>query len=366
MRSYESYIPATFEERGVFLAFTTPSLAYSRIRKDYRNRLEVVLPNIGEARGTFVIPWSALATTITLTVHDRALQEEVQETEAMSPYDIRMAELAVAREGLAGLDAAAAAEKALEQDQKHVDLTNLMFMAKVIMASGTLSPTMLAGLATGESDGMIRQAAYKVADTIGLTPSQLDDKLGKLSRVVSPLGVEGSPEPGRLRCLIKDLKAFRDSLERWAMDNIHCEVELAQFCVKVADLTLGRGKILVDEFDAALREPLGILQNWDTQSAKLQNTVVRLSWLFDGWDMIIRTWEETAHEGRADQEAALFSVFRALPLLPKSELEEGESGKLGAMRMSRKRSVRMYENWQTGEIDYDLLSRIEAAKAARL
>src|SRR5271166_5073484 len=91
MRTSDSYLPATFEERGVAVSFTTPALAYARIRKDYRDRLEVVLPNIGESKGTFVIPWSALADTVTLTTHDRALQEEVQNSDAVSPYDIRTA-----------------------------------------------------------------------------------------------------------------------------------------------------------------------------------------------------------------------------------------------------------------------------------
>ena len=57
MRTSDAYLPATFEERGVAVSFTTPALAYARIRKDYRDRLEVVLPNIGDAKGTFVIPW---------------------------------------------------------------------------------------------------------------------------------------------------------------------------------------------------------------------------------------------------------------------------------------------------------------------
>lgn len=366
MRSYDSYLPATFEERGISLAFTTPSLAYTRIRKDYRDRLEVVLPNIGEAKGSYVIPWSALSGTVTLTTHDRALQEEVQQSQAMSPYDIRTAELTIARDGLAGPDVAAAAARALEQDEKHVDLTNLMFMAKVIMASGSLSSTLLAGLATGESDDVVREAAYKVAGTIGLKPSQLDEKLGKLSLVVAPLGIEGAPEQGRLRRLVHDLGSFRDSLERWAMDNIHSEVELARFCVEVADLTLGRGKRIIDAFDAAVLEPLEILQNWEVRSAKLQSDVVRLSWLFDGWDMIIRTWEGVQGAARDSQEAALFTIFRALALLPKSELEETDGNKLSTLLISEKRSLRMYENWQTGELDYDLLSRIEAAKANTL
>ncbi|HLG86132.1 MAG TPA: hypothetical protein VKZ79_02935 [Alphaproteobacteria bacterium] len=363
MRSHDSFLPATFEERGVALSFTTPALAYARIRKDYRDRLEVVLPNIGDAKGTFVIPWSALAETVTLTAHDRALQEEVQDNDAMSPYDIRRAELVIARDGLAGADAADAAARALEEDAKHVDLTNLMFMAKVIMASGTLTKEMLAGLANGKSDQMVREAAYKVAGTIGLKPSQLDEKLGTLSRVVAPLGIEGSPEQGRLRRLILGLGEFRDSLDRWAADNIHCEVELARFCVEVADLTLVRGIRIAQEFDANLREPLNILKNWEFESPKLKNAVIRLSWLFDGWDMIIRTWEAAKKQSRDAQEAALFTIFRAMPLLPKEELEPAEASKASSLRISRKRAVRMYENWSTGELDFDLLSRIEAMKA---
>jgi hypothetical protein len=366
MRTYDSYLPATFEERGVAVSFTTPALAYARIRKDYRNRLEVVLPNIGDNKGSYVIPWGALADTVTLTTHDRALQEEVQNMEAMSPYDIRTAELVIARDGLAGAEVAEAAGKALADDAKAIDLTNLMFMAKVIMASGSLTKEMIAGLASGESDIIVREAAYKVAGTIGLKPTQLDEKLGKMSHVVAPLGIDGSPEPGRLRRLINDLGQFRDSIDRWATENIHCEVELARFCVEVADLTLGRGRKLVQEFDAIVGDPLHVLQNWEVQSGKLQAAVIRLSWLFDGWDMIVRTWEGAQQGGRDAQEAALFAIFRALPLLPKSELEESENNKTSSLRISKRRSVRMYENWQTGEIDFDLLARIESTKAARL
>src|ERR1019366_7482081 len=126
MHGHDTYLPATFEERGIALSFTTPQLAYCRIRKDYRDRLEISVPNIGEGKGNYVIPWSALGQAMTLTAHDRALQEEVQRIEAMSPYDIRTAELLIARDGLAGPDVAQAAVRALESDAKQIDLTTLM------------------------------------------------------------------------------------------------------------------------------------------------------------------------------------------------------------------------------------------------
>jgi hypothetical protein len=363
MGGNDSYLPATFEERGISLSFTTPQLAYCRIRKDYRDRLEVSLPNIGEGKGNYVIPWAALGQAVTLTAHDRALQEEVQRIDAMSPYDIRTAELTIAREGLAGPDVAEAATKALDADAKHIDLTNLMFMAKVIMAANAMSPEMLAGIATGKSDDMVRNAAYKAAGEIGLTPAQLDEKLGRLSKVVSPLGIEGAPESGRLRRLIADLQEFRDSLERWIGAHPNGDVELAKFSAQVAALTLDRGSGVIADFDSRARDPIKILQQWTVESEELQKDVIRLSWLFDGWEMIIRTWEQAKDEGRDAEDSALATIFRALPLLPKSEFEESETNRTSTLRISRRRSVKMYENWVTGEIDYDLLSRIEGAKA---
>lgn len=363
MRSHDSYIPATFEERGIAVSFTTPCLSYCRIRKDYRDRLEIVVPNLADGKGSYVIPWIALTQAVTLTTHDRALQEEVEVTNAMSPYDIRTAELNIAREGLAGADVAEAANKALANDARHIDMTTLMFMARVIMSTGTLSPEIIAGIATGESDKIIREAAYAAAESIGIKPNQLEEKLGQLSVVIAPLGIEGAPETGRLRGLIDSLMRCKASLEAWAGKNTADEAELARFSAEVAGLTIDRAKKLIQEFDANLADPIRVLQSWDKESGKLRGAGIRLSWLLDGWELIVRSWEAVETEGRDAQEAALQSIFRALPLLPKSECDEQEANRLNAMRISRRRNVRMYENWQTGEIDHDLLQRIEGAKA---
>src|ERR1700733_2298006 len=120
MSNQGAYLPATFEERGISLSLTTPQLAFCRVRKDYRDRLEVSIPNIGDGKGNYVIPWAGLAQAVTLTTHDRALQEEVQRIEAISPYDIRTADLTIASDGLAGPDVAAAAAKSLEEDAKQI------------------------------------------------------------------------------------------------------------------------------------------------------------------------------------------------------------------------------------------------------
>jgi hypothetical protein len=365
VRSLDSFIPSTFEDRGIALSFTTPQLAYCRVRKDYRSRLEVTLPNIGSSRGNYVIPWSGLAEAMSLTVYDRALQEEVERMKALSPSDIRVAELIVAREGLAGPEAAESAAKSLADDEEQVTLTNLMFMAKVIMASNGMTPEMVAGIASGKSDQMVRTAAYQAAQAIGVKPTQLDHQLGRLARIVGPLGIEGAPEAGRLRRLVNDLEGFRDSLEPWAEEHPHGEVEVAGFCAEVSGLTLERANIAIGQFDAHVRDPLNVLQRWDEEIEKLQSLVTRLSWLLDGWELLIRIWDAAANLRRENQDSALLTIFRALPLLPKSEYDEFDGKRASTLRVSTKRSVRMYEDWNTGELDYDLVARIEAAKARR-
>jgi hypothetical protein len=293
------------------------------------------------------------------------LQEEVERIKALSPHDIRIAELLIGRNGLAGPEVAETATKALDEDEEEVNLTTLMFMAKVIMAGNAMTPEIVAGLADGTADDMVRTAAYEAAQAIGVRPSQLDDKLARLAKVVGPLGIEGAPQPSRLRRVLRELHEFKASTERWAEENPHGEVDVARFCAEVADVTLERAVSVANQFDTCVRDPLNVLQNWDREIGALHGHVIRLSWLLDGWDALLNTWQAVATAPRQDQDQALITIFRALPLLPKSEYTENEAKRNNRLRISRKRSIRMYEDWNTGEVDYDMVARIEAAKARR-
>ena len=54
------YWPATFEERGVVVPFTTPMLAFARARSDGNSGLEIIVPGLSGGSGVYIIGWAKL------------------------------------------------------------------------------------------------------------------------------------------------------------------------------------------------------------------------------------------------------------------------------------------------------------------
>ncbi|MEI9987084.1 MAG: hypothetical protein WDN69_30395 [Aliidongia sp.] len=52
-RSGSAMLPATFEERGAVVPFTTPALSLARVRRDQRQRMILLMPNFGGTEGGF-------------------------------------------------------------------------------------------------------------------------------------------------------------------------------------------------------------------------------------------------------------------------------------------------------------------------
>ena len=109
LRTPEQLLPSTFEERGAAIPFTTPMFAYARVRKDYRDRLELMVTRFAAVAGVYVVPWPMVPDIAALTTHDVMLYEEVSAKKVLNPYDMRLAALGVAKTGLAGPKAAEAA-----------------------------------------------------------------------------------------------------------------------------------------------------------------------------------------------------------------------------------------------------------------
>src|SRR5690349_4436102 len=106
-------------------------LTQTRIRKDERDRLEVLVPSFSSGKGIYVIPWRSVPEMVTMTVHDRYLHELIVKDPVCSPNEVRTAALQVARTGLAGPPAADAARAALREDDEHRTLTNYLLIVRI-------------------------------------------------------------------------------------------------------------------------------------------------------------------------------------------------------------------------------------------
>ena len=111
--------PATLQERGISIPFTTPSIAFSRVRSDGREGLEVLVPGLSGGQGVYIIPWRGLKDMFKMTVHDRALHEEIDGLKDANPRRVRKIVLSVALTGLAGPKSTKAAQIALGPVEIH-------------------------------------------------------------------------------------------------------------------------------------------------------------------------------------------------------------------------------------------------------
>src|SRR4051794_22903731 len=136
------YAPSTFDERGTTVAFTTPELAFSRVRRDSRtNHLEVLVMGFSGGRSIYVFPWEGLTSVLRLTLHDRALQAEIGLADAITPMRMRLAAYRVAKAGLAGAEAAGAATYAMERIARDEKVTREAMLRRIIRLTGVLDKT---------------------------------------------------------------------------------------------------------------------------------------------------------------------------------------------------------------------------------
>ncbi len=77
------------------MPFTTPSVAFSRVRGDGRGGLEVLVPGCPAARAS-TSSWRGMRDMFKMTVHDRALHEEIDGLDEATPRSVRDVVLGVA------------------------------------------------------------------------------------------------------------------------------------------------------------------------------------------------------------------------------------------------------------------------------
>lgn len=117
IKPVESFLPATFLERGVTVPFTSPQLNGARARPGERAPLELIIPNPSGGRGVYILPLEGIHDFCPLTINDRRLTDAIAKLRGVTPDTIRHVARDVAAEGLAGRGAVAAAKQAQKNDE---------------------------------------------------------------------------------------------------------------------------------------------------------------------------------------------------------------------------------------------------------
>jgi hypothetical protein len=338
--------------------------AYARVRKDYRDRLELMVTRFAAAAGVYVVPWPMVPDIAALTTHDVMLYEEVSAKKVLNPYDMRLAALGVAKTGLAGPKAAEAATLALIENDKFKALNQLMLILRVVEeAERSSAETLTREIATPEGQARIREAFFSIAGTLGLKREVLDKRISELGQASYSVGTTWNPTDGRLRQSLKTLQMLHDSLGGWAVAQLGDVGDQARFCAEIAEHTLRISAKVLADFDAAMTSPLAIIKSWDERKAEIEKASGRLAWLLDGWDPVAEIWFGCRSMEVGPRAEALQEILQMLPLLPREELEGWKKSFLmSEIDGLRRKWVRCGEDWRTGEVDIDIVERLEALR----
>ncbi len=362
----DEFAPATYEERGVSVPFTTPQLSRARLRRDQDGRFEFLLPNFSGGKGVYVLNWKALPSVMTLTLHDRLLFKEIGNLDVHSPERIRSCVLKVQATGICGPDAARRAVALQEDDSQYLVLTQFVLMTEMLKLVNIGPADLLRpGMTADDSKRMARQALAQVAAMVDVPPDEMTSRIDRIGDVVAAIGLPQSPKSGRLRGLADRLQSFAQGAQRFAESDPSDAAMLGTYVFTVANHTLTLAQQRIGKLDTALRDARQLAHDASNLDKSIQELVARISWLLDGWEFLIGLWESVKQEPSAIKRTTITDMSGQLPLIPREEVSlSAEDVDLDAVRRLQKRWVKGNQDWRTGFLDMDAVMRVEAVKAA--
>ncbi|MDB5362768.1 MAG: hypothetical protein JWO51_4065 [Rhodospirillales bacterium] len=357
------FLPSTFEERGAIAPFTTPSLAMSRVRPDDRHGLVLMMPNMGGGDGAYVVPWGAVTDVVSMSVHDRALHETVLEDHAVTPDAMRIASLKVAKTGLAGPRAAHAAKKQLQEEEEQYVETNFLLVVALLSSLGMSSRELFT--LQPDSDAwrnLVRGMLHSGGEQLGIDLATVYERLGKMARILTPIGLKASRQEGRLRLLMNKLVKFRDDLKAWGEQDVSDAAPYAEFASEVADFTVRIAGRTFESLDDSMRDIPTVIGQWGDQVKVAQAAAARISWLLDGWDYILAIWARVADAHAIEKREAVSQLKLVLPIIPRDEMDADEEARKRRQSLTGTKRMKAMVNWRTGELDDELAGRIAEMK----
>ena len=349
-----SHQPTSFAERGIAVAFTSPSLLGARVRPSRRG-LELIVPNPAGGRGSYVLPWEAAGDLCTLTVHDRMLLQAAADLPLPSPTAIRDAVRRLAMAGHAGRAPARAARDAIAAEQAQRMRTNFRLLMRLVsvVEGRTVDP---AGVVPSALEVRAKRATASVAAHLRTTPEAIAEWLEELAACLEGIGDPDDLAPARIPRLMTPLRQLADQVEGWGRDRGDPEEEAeSRLVVAAARLTVRCLEEVVDDLHRQVQPVPMLLARWQADAPALRQALARPDWLVDGWAALCALWEAAAPPDRA---LAVHEIAGVLPVLPR-EVRDWVGIEVASVEVAgRRRRVALSQDWRTG-VTQDLVRRNE-------
>ena len=307
-------VPADFMGRGVAVPFSTRVLFFARLRRGEDGSLEYLVPGLTGGLEVCVIPHGKIGAALSLSIFDRALMEELELIRTVSPASVDETAVRVGLSGLGGarLMQAARARQGAEQRQKpHIQAALLNMMQKS------------AGQAPIDPDRLLDpEAADALAGDLSVTATQmrvpaekLVSRTGRLSEILSPLGLDGGGEDNLYQVRLRTMEAFAADLLKWLVPEPVGPAEMAQRIAVAARETIAIAKVCTARIDRMLLDLDTVMTNWPAAEKEINANAETVAYIIDGWPRLIDEWRKVGRMDRIDQREVieLFALYLPLP-----------------------------------------------------
>jgi hypothetical protein len=359
----QAYHPATFQERGVAVPFTTPLLAGARVRRGVRYNVEMVVPNPSGGRGVYILPWNSVRTLCRPTVHDSRLNQRIAGLSILTPASVRRMTQGVASQGLAGRQAMEAADAAAAMDRKDQLQTSFMLLVALTEQAepGKRKAADWQRERSLELERHARQSIVRIAPTLGRTPDDVLTALAELTEVFHPVGVAEQSVAGRVPRLLGCLVELRDELADWMRD--HCEdnhIELADMIAAATGQAITATETALNAAQAMTQDVTGLLLSWGKTPGTIVELAARPEWLLDGWERVCLLWRCSVNPEQ--RRAAMTEMAQLVPVMPR-ETTDWTSLPVDTDDSAWSQNIVLNKDWRTGAAVLNLIARNERLRA---
>lgn len=356
-------LPSDFAQRGAAVPFTTRLLFFARMRHGANGTIEYLVPGLAGGLTTCVIPQGKIGETLSMTVFDRALMDELKELSSVTPAGVEQASLAV---GITGLGGSRLLRRA--RDRKEADRAGTLALESLLVND------LLAALDadTVKFDGADLEGVRGLAATqlephaaaLGSPTEAILSRVQQWAQIILPVGVPGLEYPAAYKATLADMERFAADLMEWLIPEPVGPAEMAQRIAVAARKTIATAQSPLDRIGEYRASILDSLTNWDTTWAALRTEVESVSNIIDGWQRLIDKWDAVSRMERVDQRelVELFALY--LPILPRKSAD-GNHEFWASIRENQNRWKDTVATSEMLATDQDIRDKIGAFKVER-
>lgn len=354
-------LPLTFLSRGVRTPFTTKTLRYARVAVGKSGRSMIMLPGLAGGLGTYELPLDTLRDVFDLSVHDRMLFDRLMELENIRPDTVLERARAVGKTGVGGIELSRVCERRDKNDNSSRELGQLAVLHRALLQLGgaSVQDMQREELMTMEGQVRARKALNRFSSEKNVANDAIIDNLGEWSKMIAPVGLDQEGCEGRLRALTNALKKFANDIEEWSNSEQSDFRFMAGRIVSTTRATYEHAKRKVDEVDSWNGELGKVLTDWERAQKDIGKTIDFLWWLLDGWQELIDVWSKRSLTDRAKQREVIEEIASFAPVMPISELTDKEQQFWVDIRVNQMLWAGELRKLGSGEIDADMVDRLE-------